>query len=718
MLKMLHDRFESVALWFYDNASGVVGGISKALDFPALSSRLARRFSKPTPLLFVELFVALSLSVNFFFLTKPMALPKRDGNMYNAFLFAYLSKSAHAPIDGVQPTWRTRLLAPMVSGWLMDAAGGNLSNAASNEFQNVFGFYHASWLFLLFLALILFRKDALLVMLGVFGGLMYNYTFPAGMYYYPWDMPAMFFFTLACLLYDRRQYGLLLATVYVGSLFRETILCCTLLFLLDGQWPWLKRIGGFLGIFVAAVASTKLLVFHYHVQTGMVAWHAFQTHELFRNVRALFSVQPNHVLFVDAGSLFPAMLLPWRSRRDIVLKMVMLAFIAGQFLYGLNTEIRVWYELFPLGWMLLSEGISDWRQKMAGVSAAPQAAIPAQKTGVQMPAESAPVLAGRVLRGSYWLMLALLFILALGIFGLAEIKPPPPAPSLPDDLDALKARAQSGDADAAYKLGVLYQQSQDEPDATNWFQIAAQLGNRDAENVWGASLAARQDYTNAAEWLQRAVDQGDPNAEINLATLYTYGFGVKQNAAAAAALLEKADRQGDAPGVEVEYKLGLIYEQNQDYTNAALWLKKAALQGNRNAENTLGALLATRQDYPDAVPWLQRAVKQGDPNAEINLANLYLHGYGVKVNGAAAAALFEKAARQGDAPAQLFLGQLYEKGEGVKQDYIAAYKWFKLAQMQRIAGADKELNKCSLSMTPGQIASAEKQAGQFQPSKP
>ena len=44
-------------------------------------------------------------------------------------------------------------------------------------------------------------------MLGVFGGLMYYLSDPLYPQFYPWDLPTMFFFTLACLLYDTGGWG-------------------------------------------------------------------------------------------------------------------------------------------------------------------------------------------------------------------------------------------------------------------------------------------------------------------------------------------------------------------------------------------------------------------------------------------------------------------------------------------------------------------------------
>lgn len=612
MLKIFRDRLAGMVLGFYDKASSCAGGVSDTFRLADFSSWLARRLSKPAALVLVELFVAVALTVNFFYLVKPEALPKPDGNSYNAFLFTYLSEYSPAPKDQVPMNFRTRLLAPMVSGWLLDTEYQRPLSPLTKEFQNVFGFYHAAWLFLLFLALILCRKDALLVMLGVFGGLMYNYITPAGMYYYPWDMPAMFFFTLACLWYDRRHFGLLMAAVLVGGLFKETNLCCALLILLDGQWALKKRITGFLATVIATLAINKMLAIHHGIQAQMFTMGnatslsgLFATGLLFSNVKFLFSTDLNHVLFANAGSLFLILLLPWRNRRDILFKLLMVVFMAGQFLYGVINEFRIWYELLPLGWMLLSEAISRWRLPVGEVQALPKGAMVAKKgpaAGGRIAAEGA-----RLLPGSYWLMMAGLLVVALGFLALAEMNPPKAAPggqSNQDDLAELTAKAQSGDAESQFKLGVIYQQKHDDNGALNWFQQAAEKGHVGAQNSLGVLLVTtRQDYAGAAQWFQKAADQGDAGAELNLGIIHLNGLGVKQDATAAAALFQKSAAQGSA---QAEFILGKLYEQGQgvkqDYVEAYKWLKLSQLQGYPEAEKEAGAcsLLMTKEQIESA----------------------------------------------------------------------------------------------------------------------
>ncbi len=102
-----------------------------------------------------------------------------------------------------------------------------------------------------------------------------------------------------------------------------------------------------------------------------------------------------------------------------------LAFICGQFLFGTVHEFREWYELLPLGWMLVSEAVAKHYECFQTSHALP---ISAQKYS---PTDS--VLDNRkihVVKGCYWLTMSVLLVLAFGIFILAEFTPPKPKPEI------------------------------------------------------------------------------------------------------------------------------------------------------------------------------------------------------------------------------------------------------------------------------------------------
>ena len=416
-------------------------------------------------LLSIEAFVALSLVIYFFFLVAPQDEAPRsyDGSEMNLFLFTYLAPHGYVPKSDILAgfdNWRARLAGPMMTASLYETVrkdlvkrkGPNGFNSTKVVFGGyrysmmtiIFGFYHAIWLLLLFLVLILYRRDALMIMLGVFAGLMYNFIVPAGKWFYPWDMPTMFFFTWACLLYDQRRFLPLLIVVWLGSLFKETTLCCALLVLLADYLPWKKRIIGFAAVALVCLVTRKLLMAAYGVHTMFFALNnTASIHDLISktwtvltdNIHLLFSPILNHVLFANAGAFLVMMLIPWRTRRDMVFKILAVAFIIGQFLCGIIIEFRIWYEILPLGWMLVSETLSSRHLLVQETQAAP-------RRPVAVPAANPPI--KRMSQLAYWLMLGGLLTLAGGLWVVAKlhpVEPPEPAP-----VAAASAPATNGQA--------------------------------------------------------------------------------------------------------------------------------------------------------------------------------------------------------------------------------------------------------------------------------
>jgi TPR repeat protein len=87
---------------------------------------------------------------------------------------------------------------------------------------------------------------------------------------------------------------------------------------------------------------------------------------------------------------------------------------------------------------------------------------------------------------------------------------------------------------------------------------------------------------------------------------------------------------------------------------------------------------------------------------------MYDYGRGVPEDDTEAAKWYCKAAEQGNRFAQLFLGIMYKFGRGVPQDYVLAYMWLNLAAAQGSSGARIVRDQLALSMTPSQIAEAQR----------
>ena len=104
------------------------------------------------------------------------------------------------------------------------------------------------------------------------------------------------------------------------------------------------------------------------------------------------------------------------------------------------------------------------------------------------------------------------------------------------------------------------------------------------------------------------------------------------------------------------------------------------------AQSNLGTLYlhgrGLTQDDTEAVLWFRKAADQGDAVAEFLLGNQYANGKGVPQDYSEAMIWFQRAAEQGHPVAKLYLGVMYAEGRGVPQDYVRAHMWFSLAAAQ------------------------------------
>jgi TPR repeat protein len=116
-------------------------------------------------------------------------------------------------------------------------------------------------------------------------------------------------------------------------------------------------------------------------------------------------------------------------------------------------------------------------------------------------------------------------------------------------IAAIRELAASGNAEAQYNLGLLYDSGQGVP----------------------------QDYAQEAAWYRKAAEQGNANAQTALGSMYVNGQRVPQDNAQAAAWWRKAADQGNADG---QFGLGLLYDRGsgvpRDFAEAYFWFDLAA----------------------------------------------------------------------------------------------------------------------------------------------
>jgi hypothetical protein len=154
-----------------------------------------------------------------------------------------------------------------------------------------------------------------------------------------------------------------------------------------------------------------------------------------------------------------------------------------------------------------------------------------------------------------------------------------------DDLKDLRARAEKGDAEAQYQLGLRYHKGngveKDDKAALEWYLKAAAKDHTQAEVQLGYlhahGFGTKQDFAGAAKWYRKAALKGDPTAQHNLGLQALHGQGMKKDEQLAAQWLILAATQGHARS---QFDLGRLQEEGQGTekspTNALIMYTLAA----------------------------------------------------------------------------------------------------------------------------------------------
>ncbi|MEP4051380.1 MAG: OmpA family protein [Litorimonas sp.] len=253
------------------------------------------------------------------------------------------------------------------------------------------------------------------------------------------------------------------------------------------------------------------------------------------------------------------------------------------------------------------------------------------------------------------------------------------------DLNSVRAKANAGDANAQFHLGLVYENGDGVPknsaEAAKWYRKAAEQNHKYAQYNLAFLYANGEDISvNIAEvvkWMRRAADGGDADALFQMGTLYAAGKGVPQNDQQAMNWYRKAAEQGQ---IKAMFNLGVHYETG------------VGVQINNS----------------EAVRWYRKAADQGFAPAQDNLGVMYANGLGASQNDVEAVKWYRKAAQQGDASSQYHLALKIAKGEGVPKNLVQAYSWALLSAAQGDTEGQELLTILKVLMTPEQIADAKR----------
>jgi len=148
--------------------------------------------------------------------------------------------------------------------------------------------------------------------------------------------------------------------------------------------------------------------------------------------------------------------------------------------------------------------------------------------------------------------------------------------------------------------------------------------------------------------------------------------------------------------------------------------KAAAESGDATAQAGMGdAYLSWPRDPVKAAAWYRKAAGQGNAEAQYSLGTLLEQGGTLPQDPTQAAAWLRRAAEQGHYRAMFALGQLYADGFGVDRDYVLAYVMLDLvvqhagSPQSRYYAADRDA--LAQRMTPEQLVEARALGGDWQP---
>ena len=124
------------------------------------------------------------------------------------------------------------------------------------------------------------------------------------------------------------------------------------------------------------------------------------------------------------------------------------------------------------------------------------------------------------------------------------------------------------------------------------------------------------------------------------------------------------------------------------------------------------------KDLAEALKWTRKAAEQGNADAQCHLGALLAQGNGVRKDGTEAVQWYRKAAEQGLAQAQALLGSAYLTGDGVARSEPEAYVWFLLAKAGGDAASAQAVERMEKELSPEAVAEGQKRASETWKKKP
>lgn len=297
----------------------------------------------------IPLWISVAISLTMFFQARLLA-PNNPDNRATFLVYAAAGNNAVA----LPNPWKPRLFSTYLAGLMMKTIlhveDSTTMISEDNVFEIGVALWTTSWLFLVNTTFVFaFRDRSLFYILGTFAAVSFGYMPGIVLRIYPWDMPALFFYTLLIVTSTRLPAYGFLVLIPLATGFKETAILLSITLFFSNKMKGKKTLTTFTLAVLLSVFVKSLL----GIATGTP--HAFfsmysSAQLLGYNVMSL--VRPNPYfpppVFINAGLLLAFLLLPIVNRRMLILKMICLLFIIGTFTFGVIVEYRIWFEMIPI----------------------------------------------------------------------------------------------------------------------------------------------------------------------------------------------------------------------------------------------------------------------------------------------------------------------------------------------------------------------------------
>ena len=236
------------------------------------------------------------------------------------------------------------------------------------------------------------------------------------------------------------------------------------------------------------------------------------------------------------------------------------------------------------------------------------------------------------------------------------------------DLEALTKKAQEGDRQAQYELGMVY---------------------------YAGKYELPRNVELGAEWFLKSAQQGHTEAQFAIGRCYFYGRGVPRDRVVGVEWYHQAAMKDH---IQATYELGDCYfigeGVKRNHAESLKWFSKSAAQGEKGAQFRIARIFEdgdpSVRDPLQALEAYKKSASGGSAFAEFLVGTFYEEGKGVPKDIARAIQSYKIAAPKSE-DARARLAYFYGQGIGVEADPVEAYKWLETAKMS--ASDDAALSK-------------------------